>query len=237
MANRGRRHRFHLASTGITRGALYLLFLEVGLSLVFLLSEGPARVTLVDWLSASSVQVWRDFKFWTLVTSPLLQLEFIALLFNALLLWMFLPVLERWWGTKKFLLFALWTSLAATFAGTLFGFLIGDPTPVAGLDPFMYAGIVAYGVLYSDQQVRLFGVLPMTGRQLMIGIIGFAALFVILGQQWVSGVAYASAMGLSWLLTTGRWNPRLWLLRWKHKRVRSKLRVVRDDDDPKKWVN
>ena len=46
-------------------------------------------------------------------------LGMIVLIFQALLLWLFVPQLERWWGTKRFLTFAALTSLAGSVAGTL----------------------------------------------------------------------------------------------------------------------
>lgn len=240
MSSKGQRGRprFSLEQVRITRGALYLLIAEVGLSLLFLLSKDEFKVEMARLFTANATQVWHDFKLWTLVTSPLMQDQFVSLLFHGLILWMFVPVLENWWGTRKFLFFALWTSLAGTTVGTLLGLLIGDMTPVMGLDPFIYGCIVAYGVLYGSHPVRFFGVLPMTGRQLMIGIIVVVALFVVLGSRWIQGSAYAAAMLLAWLLTSGKWNPRLWYLRWKHKRLRRHLKVVRDDDESRqKWIN
>lgn len=237
MSHRRQGHGFSLGQRKITKGAFYLLIAELSVSLIFLLMNDEVRIELTRWLTANSVQVWHDLKLWTLVTSPLLSDQLISLLFHGLILWLFVPVLERWWGTKKFLLFALWTSLAGTIAGTLFGLIIQDGTPIAGLDPFIYAAIVAYGVLYSRQQVQFFGVLPMTGRQLMIGVIVVAALFVVLGGRWVNGAAYAAAMVLSWLMVSGKWTPKLWYLRWQRRRLRRHLRVVRDDDDKKKWLN
>jgi hypothetical protein len=80
----------------------------------------------------------------------------------------------------------------------------------------------------------------MTGRQLMIGMTAVAALFVLMGSQWVQGAAYAAAMGLAWLLTSGKWTPRLGYLRWKQRRLRRHLRVVKGRDErdkPDKWLN
>lgn len=236
MSQRGRRRgqRISLKNMRITRGALYLLFIEVGLSLVYLVSNREAQETLASWLVASADTVWRDYKLWTLVTTSVFEIDFISLIFHALILWMFLPTLERWWGTRKFLLFALWTSLAGNVAATLVG-LAFAPVPIAGLDPFIFASIVAFGLLYAKQPVQFFGVLPMTGRQMMIGIIAFVALFVVIGAQWVLGAGYAAAMVLAWLLVSGKWQPRLWYLRWKHKRARRHLKVV--DRNPDSWVN
>ncbi len=235
MSARGHKGRRRFAR--ITPGALYLLIAESSLSLLFLLAKDEFKFELARWLTANATQVWHDLKVWTLVTSALMHNELVALLFHGVILWLFVPVLERWWGTKKFLLFALWTSLAGTITGSLVGLLLDDPTPILGLDSFIYGSIVAFGVLYGRERVQFFGVLPMTGRQLMYGIIVVVALFVLLGARWVPGSAYAAAMLLAWLMTSGRWNPKLWYLRWKHKRLRRHLRVVRDDDDPRKWIN
>lgn len=231
---------------------MYLIFLEVGLSLFVLASPDETRMEILKWTMASSSQVWEEGRVWTLVTSPLLQVNFISLIFHGLILWLFVPVLERWWGMKRFFKFVFWTSLIGTFVGTLVGLGLDpkavdgtDPVEIAlampgvimGLDCFIYASIIAYGILYADQNVQFFGVLPLTGRQLMIGIIAVVGLMIVFGQMWAQGAAYAAAMILAWLMVSGRWTPKLWYLKWKQKRLRRHLRVVRDDDDPKKWLN
>jgi len=236
MSRKGRLRRF-FAGARITQGALYLLFTEVGLSLVYLMSKTDVRAEIASWLVATPKTVWADFKIWTLVTSGVVEIDFVSLIFHGFILWMFVPTLERWWGLKRFLLFALWTTLASTVVGTLVGYGLGQHVAVAGLDGFIYGSIVAFGVLYADQPVQFFGVLPMTGKQLMIGITAFVALFVVLGQQWSQGAGWASSMLLAWLLTNGKWTPRLWWLKRKQKKLRRHLRLVKDDDDPKKWLN
>ena len=222
----------------ITKGALYLLFASAGLSLIFLLSEQSIRLELFRWFAATGDSIWREFKLWQLITSALLEVDFVSLLFQGFMLWMFMPALERWWGTRRFLLFAGYTSVAGILVGTLVGYSIGSPMPVAGLDSFIFGGIVAYGVLFSNQQVQFFGVLPMTGKQLTIGMCAFVGLFVIIGQQWVEGAAWTSSMLLALILTHDKLSPRLMWLKHKQKKVRRHLRLVKDqEEDPKKWMN
>jgi membrane associated rhomboid family serine protease len=251
MSRGGLRQAF--GDARITKGALYLLFAMGGTSLIFLLGGDELRVEMFRWLGATSASIWSDFKIWQLVTSPLLEIELIGLLFHAFMLWMFLPALERWWGTKRFLLFALYTSVAGVAVGTLVGSFLPEPAlsahgvafighPVTGLGPFIFAGIVAYGILFANHQVRFFGVLPMTGRQLTIGICAFVGLFIILGQQWAKGSAWAAAMVLGWAMTSDRVSFKLWTLRRKQRKLRRRhLRLVEDDDDekkkPKRWMN
>jgi len=204
---------------------------------------------MATWLLATDESIWRNFYIWQLFTSPLLEPQLISLLFEGFMLWMFLPQLEKWWGTKRFLIFAAYTSVAAMAAGTLVGFFLEDTAvkvggtvvaghPVSGLDSFIFAGIIAYGVLFRDRKVQFFGVLPMTGKQMAIGISLFALAFILIGQQWADGAAMAAAMIVAFLVTTGRFAPKLWYLKWKQKRIRSHLKIVpKDDPKKKKWVN
>ena len=113
---------------------------------------------------------------WTLVTSPFLEVDFFSLLLSMLMLWMFVPTLERFWGTARFYRFVAITSIAGTVAGVAVGLATGRDFPILGLSPFVYASIVAFGVIYARQPVQFFGVLPLTGRQLMYGFIGFLVL-------------------------------------------------------------
>ena len=55
--------------------------------------------------------------------------------------------------------------------------------------------------------MQFFGVLPLTGRQLMYGFIGFLVLFVVLQGAWEKGAAFAAAMVAAALMTSKRWSP------------------------------
>ena len=235
------------AGARITQGALYILFVCAGLSLIYLLGGQDARLRLAELMVATGHSLWSELKLWQLVTSPLIEVDFISLLFQAFALWMFLPALERWWGMKRFLTFAAVTSIVGVLVGSLVGLLLGGAyaaVPLAGLDPFVFAGIVAYGILFAHQQVQFFGVLPMTGRQLTWGMIAFVALFILLGQAWVHGASLASAMITAWGMTSDRFSPRLWWLKYRQQRLRSHLKVVSDPRErgstkkpDKRWMN
>jgi membrane associated rhomboid family serine protease len=227
--------RLQQASLRITRGAMILAFLEVGVSLVWLLANEPSRAQIASWLVATPDAVWRAGRVWTLLTSPLLETSFLSLLLQMTVLLSLVPTLESFWGAARLLRFAAATSLAGTVGGTLFGHLIGSEFAIAGLDPFIYAAIVAFGTIYKTRPVQFFAVLPMTGRQLMYGFLGFAALFVVLQGLWVQGAAFVSAIAVAALLLSHRFNPTTLWKRWRLKRLRRHLKVVRDE--PGKWLN
>lgn len=226
MSGRPKRQKIDWSQVKITRGALVVLGLQVGLSLVWLMATDPARATLAEWLVASPSQVFHRYRVWTLVTSPLLEVEFITLLLTALMLWMFVPTLERFWGTARFFRFVVITSVVGTLAGCLMGLATGRDFPVIGLSPFTYAAIVAFGTIYARQPVQFFGVLPLTGRQLMFGFIAFLVLYIGLQQLWEKGAAFAAAMLAAAIMTSKSWSPGLALKRWRIARARRKLSVI-----------
>lgn len=237
------RLRSRFSGLRITRGALIVAGLELGLSLVFLLSDPDTQGLIKSWVEANPANVFEHARVWTLVTGVFLEDHFVALILHMAVLWMFVPTLERFWGTGRFYRFVAITSLVGTAAGCGLGFVIGDPRPVGGLDPFIYAAIVAFGIVYARQPVQFFGVLPLTGRQLMYGILGFLALSVVLQQHWALGAAYAAAMIAAAVMTSRRWSPGLAWRRWRIARARARLTVMSGGKsrtpprDEHKWLN
>jgi membrane associated rhomboid family serine protease len=239
------KQRSRFAGLRITRGALIVAGMELGLSLVWLLSDDATKRLLSQWLEATPANVFEHGRVWTLATGVFLENHFVPLILHMSVLWMFVPTLERFWGTARFYRFVAITSLAGTAAGCAFGLVTHEmDTGISGLDPFIYASIVAFGIVYARQPVQFFGVLPLTGRQLMYGILGFLAFSVIIQQHWVFGVAYGAAMLAAAVVTSKRWSPALAWKRWRIARARSRLKVmsggkghVPPTRDENKWLN
>jgi membrane associated rhomboid family serine protease len=236
-----KQRRFQLSNTGISRGALVVLGLEVGFSLIWLMSNLEARATFDPWFLARPSTVFERGHVWTLITSPLVEISFISLLMLGLVMWMFIPTLERFWGTPRFYRFVIATSLAGTVAGTVVGWLTHVDQPIVGLSPFVYASFVAFGITYARRPVQFFGALPLTGRQLMYGILAFVALFVILQGLWAQGAAFAAAMGTAAVMVS-KLSPGLVWKRWRIRRARAKLTVMQGGvgkkrPDEQKYLN
>ena len=214
------------AGLRITRGALIIAGLEVGLSLVWLMSNLEARAGISEYIEATPSNVFEHGRVWTLVSSALLEKSFIGLLLHVMVRWRFVPTLERFWGTPRFYRFVAITSILGTTAGVGLGYLIGTNEPILGLSPFIYASIVAFGIVYARQPVQFFGVLPLTGRQLMYGFIGVLIFFVAIQQFWQQGAAFAAARLAAALMTSKRFSPGLAWRRWRISRARAKLSVI-----------
>ncbi len=232
------------AGLKITRGALVILALEVGLSLVWLMCDPAARKGIEDWLGATPSNVFEHGRVWTLLTGLFLEKSFLGLILHGMVLWMFVPTLERFWGTARFYRFAAVTGIVGSAAGVGLGFALGTNDPILGLSGFIYATIVAFGIVYARQQVQFFGVLPLTGRQLMYGIIGFVLFFVVIQQFWAQGAAFAGSMIAAAIMTSKKLSPGLVWKRWRIARARAKLSVIeggkpREPKKPteQKWLN
>lgn len=210
----------------ITRGALILLFLFLAVSLVFAMSSDATKARMAEWLVPYPDGVWRDGKVWTLVTGPLLEDHMVPLVFQSLMIWLMLPVLERWWGPGRFALFVGATALAGSVGGTLVGLATGTPVPILGLDPTLFAGAIAFGIIHARAPVRFFGVLPLTGRQFMWGMLGVIAAFILIGQEWEEGGAIALGTAVGAAMASGSIDPVAWWRRRRYARTRSHLRVV-----------
>lgn len=232
----------------MTRGAMVIAGLELGLSLVWLLVDKSTQRTLAEYVLATPHNVFEEGRVWTLVTSNFLELGFIGLILHMLVLWQFVPTLERFWGTGRFYRFVAITSVVGTAAGTFVGYLLGHLAPfpvgpeiISGLNPFIYSSIVAFGIVYARQPVQFWGVLPLTGRQLMFGFLGFLALFVLLQGFWEQGAAFAAAMLAAAIMTSKRWSPGLALKKWRLRRARAKLSVIQGGQskrrDENKYLN
>ena len=222
-----RRARFGLRQLRITRGALVVAGLELGFSLVAMLCDYDTRATIFQYTLATADNVFGKGRVWTLATSAFFQPDLLGLALNLFVLWSFVPTLERFWGTRRFYRFVAITSVAGTLAGTLMGLATGRvDVPIAGLSPFICASIVAFGIVYGRQPVQFFGVLPLSGRQLMWGFIGFYALFVLLQGLWEQGAALAAASIAAAVMTSKRWSPGLAWRRWRIARARARLSVL-----------
>lgn len=232
----------------MTRGAMVIAGLELGLSLVWLLVDKPTQLKLAQYVLATPHNVFVEGRVWTLITSNFLELGFIGLILHMLVLWQFVPTLERFWGTGRFYRFVATTSVVGTAAGTAVGYALGHVSPlpvgpeiISGLNPFIYSSIVAFGIVYARQPVQFWGVLPLTGRQLMLGFLGFLALFVLLQGFWEQGAAFAAAMLAAAIMTSKRWSPGLALKKWRLRRARAKLSVIQGGAskprDENKWLN
>lgn len=209
----------------LTRAAKIILAIVVVTSIGFLLCGQATRLEILKWTMPTGSSVWRDGRVWTLFTGPLLELDIIWLVLLAFIL-LSMPQLESFWGTNRMLRFIAFTALAGSVGGTLVGLIIGSNHGVLGVAPVGFALQIAFGLVYINQPMRLFGAIQITGRQMVYGTLAVVVLFVVLQSRWVDGGAFAGSIGTAFWLTSRRHNPRVLWTRWQIRRSRSHLSLV-----------
>ena len=228
----------------LTPGVAWIAGLELGVFLLYLFSGDHARSTILGWFaltpdSLSAGHVWK------LASTILINVRGWTLFFDLLMLWLFVPVFERAWGTSRFVRFFVVTSLVGNAVSAGVGLALGSSQPIVGISPFIYASLAAYGVMYANQPVQLYGVIPIRGRTLAIGVAVFLLLFTLLGRAWVDAAGFFAAMLVGCALAVGIWQPNVWWLKFRRWNLRRRYRVIdggeksglRGENKKKSWLN
>src|SRR5450759_1083559 len=95
---------------------------------------------------------------WTVATYMFVHAGFLHLLANMYALFLFGPRLEQAWGTKRFVRFYLFCA----FVGLLtHAALVHDGSALIGASAPIFGVMTAYAMLWPDDEVFLFGFVPM----------------------------------------------------------------------------
>ena len=132
---------------------------------------------------------------WRLVTYQFLHHGFMHILFNMIGLYFFGPMLERWWGSKRFLAFYLLCGVSGGIVMTLMSFIpgllfVGPTTTLVGASGSLFGILAAAAVLFPKQRVMLLlPPIPMTMRTMALLFLGLAFLSIIAGTPNAGGQA------------------------------------------------
>ncbi|MEM6553662.1 MAG: rhomboid family intramembrane serine protease [Planctomycetota bacterium] len=134
-------------------------------------------------------QVWRIF------TYQFLHGGFLHILFNMIGLYFFGPLMEQWWGSRRFLAFYLLCGVAGAFIAAGFGFIPGliyftTDTALIGASGSVFGILAGCATCFPKMRVQLlFPPIPMTMRTMALIFLGIAALSVIAGTANAGGEA------------------------------------------------
>lgn len=181
---------------------------------------------------------------WTLLTAGLVTSprDFTAILFTLIGIYFLAPDLERRWGTFRFLRFYA-ISILAGF-GLAVAFAAVAPPQAAFFHPDAMFGpaaaltalAVAWGRENASSQIRLYFLLPISGRWLVWITLGFCVLGLFFPATLSEGVVAPFGGFIAGLLLAGSPSPlRALFLRIKLAFLRRRTGVVKVDlgDRPK----
>ena len=118
--------------------------------------------------------VWSQLKIWQPFTYMFFHGDIWHVLINMFVLWMFGSELERVWGKKNFLRFYFITGAGSGLGTMLFG--LESTIPIVGASGAIYGILLAYGVMFPNRTVYLYGIIPIKSIWFVIGI-GVIAFF------------------------------------------------------------
>jgi membrane associated rhomboid family serine protease len=124
---------------------------------------------LVAWLGWPIEPQWfAHLRFWQMLTYPLVHADFLSMLFDGLVIFFFGSVLERTWGTPRFLAFFFLCGIVAGLAAIGMQFLFPRLPGgfFLGMTGHFVALGVAYGALNPSARIYIYFVLPIEARWL-----------------------------------------------------------------------
>ena len=119
------------------------------------------------------------FHWWQPLTHMFMHGGFWHLFFNMYTLYIFGSVLERVWGTKKFLTFYFVTGIGAALVNIGVQYLTGSFALTVGASGAIYGILMGYAMLYPDSMLTL--ILPPVSMKAKWFVLIFAGIELLLG--------------------------------------------------------
>lgn len=155
------------------------------------------------------------FHWWQLVTFAFIHGGWLHIFFNMFAVFVFAPMIERFWGARRFLTYYFVCTLAAAFVQLAVQHATGNPEPTIGASGGIFGLLLAFAVLFPRERLLLlFPPIPMPAW-LFVSLYAVAELtFGVTGTE--AGVAHFAHLGgmiggalmmLYWHLSGRRWRP------------------------------
>lgn len=170
----------------MTPAVKYLLLTNAAVFLAGLLF----RLDMAPLFGLVPALVWKG-AFWQPATYLLLHGGIFHLIFNMLVLWMFGTALEKAWGWRRFLQYYLLCGIGAGLLNTLV--TPSSPVPIVGSSGAIYGLLLAFGILFPNQLIYVWGIFPVRARYFVIAIGLIEFLTSVNSAQ--SGIAHIVHLG------------------------------------------
>ncbi len=138
-------------------------------------------------------QIELSFYPWQLITYMFLHGGFFHLLLNMFALWMFGAELENIWGQNRFLMYYMMCGIGAGLCNLFIAPLFTSVGPTVGASGAIYGILVAFGYLFPDRNIYIYGILPVKAKYLVIFYMLIEVFSVAGGTQ--SGIAHFAHLG------------------------------------------
>lgn len=192
-------------------------------------------------LGVERMQLWR----W--VTFQFIHVDFFHVLFNLITLYFFGPMMERWWGSRRFLVFYLLCGSSGALMYLLLTMvpgLISMTGPLIGASGGIFGILVGCMVMAPRQPVSLiFPPVTMQMKTLVMVLLGISVVMVVVDAMNAGGeAAHLGGAALGFLLmkmprslnfadSLGGWSTRMKTKRLQRTAERDRERIRKEDED------
>ena len=188
---------------------------------------------------------------WQLITYSFLHFQLLHFLFNALALWMFGSQIESDWGSKRFLEFYFFCTVAAALTSVAVSYMhfpgLSPMTTTIGASGGIYGLLVAFGVLYGETEIMLFPLpFQIKAKYFVWGIVFLTLVGAIQETGGVANFAHLGGLlfgylylkflqhkGLMFAGSERYFSMRNEYYRWKRRRAAKKFEVYMSKHDRK----
>ena len=193
----GRMPQMRFGSSHLTPVVKWLLIINVAVFLLTLMVVQIANF-FYTWFSVYPATVGMSLQLWRVITYQFLHdvSGFGHIFVNMLALFFFGPMLERFWGSRKFLIFYL---VCGATGGVLYPVLanIGwlDKAPLVGASGSVLGILAAGAILFPNLKVYVWGIFPVKLMVLAIIFAGISIITLLRPDQFANAGGQAAHLG------------------------------------------
>ncbi|MDD5458498.1 MAG: rhomboid family intramembrane serine protease [Phycisphaerae bacterium] len=180
----------------ITPAVKWLLIINIA---VFLLTVSPrAKDVIFYWFSVFPANLAMAAQPWRIITYQFLHADFWHLFGNMLMLFFLGPLLERTWGSKRFLVFYLFAGSVGGIAYSLFALMgVLGVGSMVGASGALLGILTACAIYFPHVRVYIWGVFPVAIRTLAIILAVWSVIKIIQNYNTGGEVAHLSGIAVA----------------------------------------
>jgi membrane associated rhomboid family serine protease len=157
----------------------------------------PLSEILIYYLGLRPELVIEKHYLWQPATYMFLHGNFMHLFLNMYALLIFGVPVEQAWGSRRFLIFYLFTGAGAGITILILNTFLGGInyiTPTIGASGAVFGLLLAFGMLFPDAEILLFFILPIKAKYLVF-LYGGIELYSLIASSGQSPISHAGHLG------------------------------------------
>jgi membrane associated rhomboid family serine protease len=171
----------------------WLLVINVAVFIIDSIVTGSQRaggISPTEWGHYSFARVFGELQLWRVGTYQFLHADLLHLLFNMMALFFMGPLMEGWWGPRRFLAFYLLCGLSGAVVFSVLGFVpgllegVGTGSRLVGASGAIYGILIGAAMVFPRLEVSLlFPPVRVKLRTLALVLMGFIFLSLLAGSR------------------------------------------------------